>query len=154
MHSELTRKRIGDALRRPYPFDCDYCGSRRYTTASKFARKRRHFCNRSCYSRFRTELLPPEEHFRWRGGITRETQRGRGTKKYKAWQQAVFYRDNRTCIWCGATDNLEADHIFRWSEYPELRYELSNGRTLCMICHNKTRNKSFYEDPELLKEEI
>ena len=64
--------------------------------------------------------------------------------------RAVLARDGK-CVWCGSTEKLEADHIQRWSTHPELRYELSNGRTLCMKCHNKTRNKSFYENPDLIK---
>lgn len=151
MHSELTKKRIGDALRRSIPFNCDYCGAERLSKPSAYARKRRHFCSTSCYARFREECLSPDEQHAWKGGITRETQRGRGNKAYKTWQKAVFTRDNFTCVWCGATDNIEADHILRWSTHKELRYEVGNGRTLCMTCHNKTRNKKYYENPELLK---
>jgi len=86
-----------------------------------------------------------ENSSNWRGGITQETKRGRGNKKYKDWQSAVFNRDLFRCIWCGSTLCIEADHIKRWSEYPELRYELSNGRTLCHQCHNITRRKGYEE---------
>lgn len=34
--------------------------------------------------------------------------------------------------------NLEADHIKPYSLFPELRYEVDNGRTLCVDCHKKT----------------
>jgi 5-methylcytosine-specific restriction endonuclease McrA len=52
----------------------------------------------------------------------------------------VFERDNYKCIWCGDSrgGNLEADHIKPWSKYPEFRYKVSNGRTLCKKCHKKT----------------
>ncbi len=78
----------------------------------------------------------------WQGGITQETKRGRGNKGYKDWQLAVFTRDNFKCIWCSSKEQIEADHIKRWGEYPDLRYEVNNGRTLCHNCHNKTRRKS------------
>lgn len=81
----------------------------------------------------------------WRGGITRETKRGRGSKKYRDWQLAVFERDDYKCVWCSSETSIEADHIKRWSEYPELRYEVSNGRTLCHKCHNITRRKGYKE---------
>ena len=63
------------------------------------------------------------------------------TYKYRQWQKVVFERDNRTCQICGLTKEImHADHIKRYSEFPELRYELSNGRTLCEECHIKTEN--------------
>lgn len=105
-----------------------------------------------CYAKDREENWKPEEQSTWKGGITQLTQRGRGSKKYKEWQRAVFAKDKK-CVWCGSTKKLEADHIKRWSEYPELRYEVTNGRILCMKCHNKTRNKKYYENPELLAPE-
>lgn len=56
------------------------------------------------------------------------------------WRKAVFERDNYTCQVCGVRGTyLEADHIKPWAFFPELRFELSNGRTLCRSCHDKTK---------------
>jgi len=42
---------------------------------------------------------------------------------------------------CGINNKtLEADHIKAFSEYPELIYDINNGRTLCKECHKKTDN--------------
>lgn len=62
-----------------------------------------------------------------------------GTAAYRRWRQAVYVRDDYTCQLCDVRGgNLHADHILPFSSYPELRYELSNGRTLCAECHRKT----------------
>ena len=75
----------------------------------------------------------------WRGGVTPKNRRARGSIEYKEWRKAIFKRDDYTCQFCkvrGVT--LHADHIKPFSLYPELRYEVSNGRTLCIACHRST----------------
>ena len=64
--------------------------------------------------------------------------RDRKLIEYREWRLAVFQRDNFTCVICGTTQDEEyihADHIERWVDSPEKRYEISNGRTLCRKCH-------------------
>ena len=81
-----------------------------------------------------------EQHWNWKGGITEMNQKIRGSLEYKLWRTAVFERDNYTCIWCGNKKggNLQADHIKPFAHYPELRFAIDNGRTLCRECHQKT----------------
>jgi 5-methylcytosine-specific restriction endonuclease McrA len=75
----------------------------------------------------------------WKGGYTRtERNKFMRTRPYQNWRKAVFERDNYTCVFCGAHGvYLEADHIFKYAEYPELRIDVDNGRTLCKECHKK-----------------
>lgn len=55
---------------------------------------------------------------------------------YDNWQKAVFERDNFTCRECKSDKKkLHAHHIKSWEGYLELRYEVSNGLTLCSSCH-------------------
>jgi len=55
---------------------------------------------------------------------------------YETWRNAVFSRDNWTCIWCKKRGGrLQAHHIKSWVNYPELRYILDNGVILCIKCH-------------------
>lgn len=76
----------------------------------------------------------------WKGGVTPLNQLIRSSPEYKLWRTAVFERDNFTCIWCGDNNggNLNADHIKPFAYFPELRFEIDNGRTLCISCHKKT----------------
>ena len=82
----------------------------------------------------------------WKGGVTDENYRIRRSQRYAEWRTAVFVRDDYTCQECGARSKegsrvtLNADHIKAFAVYPELRFDLSNGRTLCEPCHRKTPN--------------
>lgn len=80
-----------------------------------------------------------ERHHWWKGGITPLRMQIYHSLEYKAWRKAVFERDNYTCTECGQRGGwLEADHIRPFSLFPELRFEVANGRTLCKPCHRKT----------------
>lgn len=71
----------------------------------------------------------------WRGGKKSENEKQR-IRFRKFYQGKVFARDNYTCQICDQYGgSLQVDHIKRWSEYPELRFEMDNCRTVCMACH-------------------
>lgn len=73
----------------------------------------------------------------WQGGVCPINSLMRGSQEYRDWRNKVFARDGYACTWCrdDKGGNLEADHIKQWAYYPELRFELTNGRTLCRKCH-------------------
>ncbi len=88
------------------------------------------------------------KHWNWKNGISKINKPERvfmmSTFEYKLWRQSVFTRDNFTCIWCGQIrGNIEADHIKSWRDYPELRFAIDNGRTLCHNCHVKTDSYGY-----------
>lgn len=74
--------------------------------------------------------------YNWKGGTGSERHKAMGKIEYKEWRNAVFKRDDYTCQICLVRGfDVNADHIEKWSERPDLRYEVSNGRTLCRACH-------------------
>lgn len=84
-----------------------------------------------------------EKHPRWKGGITFINRALRETAEARDWRRSVYERDSYTCQHCGDSrgGNLNAHHIKSFALYPELRYELSNGITLCEPCHQKVHYK-------------
>lgn len=63
----------------------------------------------------------------------------RKSTEMRFWRTSVFKRDNFTCQLCGQHGGkLHADHIKPFCTFPELRFDLANGRTLCISCHKNT----------------
>lgn len=81
-----------------------------------------------------------ENHWNWKGGISYGHKTGYYSSDYKQWRKKVFERDGFTCQSCGEQGYVTAHHIKSFAHYKELRYELSNGITLCEFCHSKTDN--------------
>lgn len=82
-----------------------------------------------------------EKGSNWKGGITPINHTIRNSFEYQNWRTAVFERDNYTCQDCNTKSGkgnavyLEAHHLKSFAEYPELRFEVSNGITYCEPCH-------------------
>lgn len=60
---------------------------------------------------------------------------------YGNWRKEVYNRDNYKCKInddC-CLGRIEAHHILIWKDFPELRYEINNGITLCHAHHPRKR---------------
>ena len=85
-----------------------------------------------------------EKHHNWKGGISSENHKIRTSLEFKKWRRNVFERDDYRCIGCGIKSGkeikviLHADHIWPFSKFPRLRFDINNGRTLCKECHKQT----------------
>jgi hypothetical protein len=89
--------------------------------------------------------LAGDKHPCWKGGITPENRIIRHSSEFEEWRKKVFKRDNWTCRDCGKRGNgeLHAHHIKSFAKYPELRFDVNNGLTLCEDCHKKTFKKEL-----------
>lgn len=68
----------------------------------------------------------------------------RNSSEYRKWRMEVFSRDKFICQNCGTKKELQAHHIERWKDNKKLRYEISNGITLCRSCHLKAHGGRWY----------
>lgn len=62
-------------------FNCDYDGTPKTVHESVYARTKRHFCSRKCYTLYRELILPTEEQNAFQGGVTPEESRRRWREK-------------------------------------------------------------------------
>ncbi len=69
-----------------------------------------------------------------KGTKTSEYQRIKHSTEYKLWRKSVFNRDDYTCQKCFKVGNrIHPHHIKSFKSYPEFRFSVDNGITLCVI---------------------
>lgn len=67
--------------------------------------------------------------------------------EYKKYRRAVRKRDKYKCRWpmCEKKTGLQIHHIFPWSSFPHLKFEVDYGITLCKTHHKiVTKNELTY----------
>lgn len=112
---------------------CQHCGNRfskRPTSPITVFRKQK-FCSKKCADEggFRYK---GNAHYNWHGNPRRTAR----PSQQKSWATKVISRDIATCTRCGATGiEMHAHHIKSHKGHPELRWDVSNGVTLCYRCH-------------------
>lgn len=95
-----------------------------------------------------------ENNPNWKGGFEYQHDK-RNTPEYRVWRKSVFERDDYTCQKCGKRGHrLNAHHIHNYATNEELRFDESNGISLCEECHKdfhhingylNTNEKQLYE---------
>ena len=102
------------------------------------------YCSWECYNTDR-HMPKKEQHWNWQGGKSLKNDR-RDSAEYKEWRKSVYERDGYKCVLCGSKEKLNAHHKKSWKSYPELRYKLDNGITLCEKCHIKFHQNNGYNN--------
>jgi hypothetical protein len=112
-----------------------------YCNKTFFVHQYRHdakYCSQRCLAKSKTGNVSKN----WKGGITSENLRIRNSEEMKNWRTQVLERDNYTCQKCGQVGGvLNIHHIIPFSADKTLRFEVSNGITLCFNCHKKEHKR-------------
>uniref|UniRef100_A0A6M3IGK6 Homing endonuclease n=1 Tax=viral metagenome TaxID=1070528 RepID=A0A6M3IGK6_9ZZZZ len=134
-HTEATKTKIsqnrkGKAL-----------GNKNCLGLAPWNKGKKHFVHTAEWRKTISEKNSGPNHWNWKGGINSENRLERNSSKHKEWMHSVFRKDGWTCQRCGYKgQSLVAHHIEAWSKNKELRYEASNGITLCRSCHCQMHN--------------
>jgi len=121
---------------------CTLCKKEKYIYPYKISKIIGNFCTKTCFAKWSAIALNPK----WKGDSYPKNKRLRQSGKYRQWRKAVLLRDNFSCVLCQYKSkgtkppDINADHIKAWYLYPNHRFEISNGRTLCLPCHYKTES--------------
>lgn len=119
---------------------CESCGGSYKTPPSQEKhRGKSRFCSKKCKGESMSISQMGSANPVWAGGVSTENHRARNSKAYAKWREEVFKRCDYTCQACGVRGgSLQADHILPFAFFKEKRFDLSNGRALCVSCHKKT----------------
>ena len=148
---------------------CLTCGNVFTPTRKNFIRNK--FCSKSCSSKSHPSGMKGKKQSELQKAMMRAKCGEKGTRwiadrskvkvsdrilndpRRKQWTRAVKMRDGWGCRIAdeNCAGQLEAHHILRWKDYPELRYEVNNGITLCFY-HHPTKKEEEQKLVSVFKE--
>ncbi|MCK5016266.1 MAG: HNH endonuclease [Candidatus Peribacteraceae bacterium] len=80
-------------------------------------------------------------HHNWKGGITPENARIRGSTEMQRWRLNVLERDKNRCQKCNTLKKPQVHHVMSFAKHPDKRFDVDNGITLCKSCHKLFHRK-------------
>ena len=134
--------------------------------------ERQKYCSHSCRQKFRASIGDWPKEKMWAKAYSPEanakkSQLGDKNPRYlkdrslvkthylpaerNHWRREVYKKCGRSCVLCGSTKALRADHIKPICAYSELRYDINNGRTICERCDVKSL--TYGEGAKKMREE-
>lgn len=116
------------------------CGHPNDIRLLKYSQGRGRLCHRCAHPR-------GEKHVAYNPNKTDEERiAGRDQFANVQWRKAVYDRDNYTCQVCGDSrgGNLVAHHLDSYADFPEERFNVENGITLCEDCHKRFHHEYTY----------
>lgn len=120
----INQTRVGVVIKK-----CKVCSKDFKVSGSQKTKGMGIYCSIKCMAvSYRTPTYKPDKNLSIRKSWA-----------YTKWRKSIYERDDYTCQICHKRGvRIQADHIKPFAWYPELRFELSNGRTLCVDCHRMT----------------
>lgn len=106
------------------------------TLVAKFKQDKEGWTDKNPCYRFLFKCSGPN-HYNFKG-VYETNRKLRQSPMYRKWKKEVLNRDNYQCQLCGSEKQLHAHHIKPFSIFPDLRFDVSNGLTLCSTCHLNT----------------
>lgn len=101
-----------------------------------------------------------DRHYLWKGGLSRLNISIRQMTENRRWMDAVKARDGK-CLRCGAMERLESHHKVELStliddlgitsrddarRHAAALWDMNNGETLCVPCHDTHHGRAIRED--------
>lgn len=118
--------------------NCERCLKPFYAYPYNFEQRR--FCSTNCSNKSTGNQQSATKKAKTKAYFGKSETRKRYNSLYYQWRDLCITRDNSICQKCGkilkAGTQTIVHHIKSWRDYPELRYEVNNGVTLCRSCHN------------------
>jgi hypothetical protein len=127
---------------------CKNCGKQFKAVEKPRSNNSNNYCSMECRNEAYQKQIGALNH-NWQGGLKYKNRISRGRRDYKKWRKAVLVRDNYTCQKCGVKAEagngvyLHAHHIVSFTKYESKRTDISNGETLCALCHGRIHGINY-----------